>query len=88
MLSGPASRGSPPTKDFLGNNILFTFCKSFNMTSKEANDFHGLRSKDICTGCPKKSQFSGILAIFPLWKGIELKVGGVSKTSGNSVFPI
>ena len=30
---------------------------------------------------PKKMQFLGILAITPLWKGLELKVGGVSKTS-------
>ena len=38
-----------------------------------------------CTGCPKKTLFSGILAITPLWKGLELKVGGVLKTSGNSL---
>ena len=36
-------------------------------------------------GVPKKKQFSGILAITPLWKGLELKVGSVSKTSGNSL---
>ena len=36
-------------------------------------------------GVPKKTQFLGILAITPLWKGLELKVGGVSKTSGNSL---
>ena len=36
-------------------------------------------------GFPKKTQFLGILAITPLWKGLELKVGGVSKTSGNSL---
>ena len=35
-------------------------------------------------GVPK-TQFSGILAITPLWIGLELKVGGVSKTSGNSL---
>ena len=40
------------------------------------------------TGCPIKTLFSGILAITPLWKMLELKVGGVSKTSGYSVFPI
>ena len=39
----------------------------------------------VCTGCPKKTQLSGILAITPLWKGLELKVGSVSKTSGNSL---
>ena len=45
-------------------------------------------------GVPKKTQFLGILAITPLWKGLELKVGGVSKTLGNSlcdrhkIFPI
>ena len=39
----------------------------------------------VHTGCPKKMLFSGILAITPLWKGLELKVGGVSKTSGNSL---
>ena len=27
------------------------------------------------TGCPKKTQFLGILALTPLWKGLELKVG-------------
>ena len=42
-------------------------------------------NESIYTGCPKKTQFSGILAITPLWKGLELKVGGVSKTSGNSL---
>ena len=31
------------------------------------------------TGCPKKTQFSGILAITPLWKGLELKVGVFQK---------
>ena len=31
----------------------------------------------------KKTQLSGILAITPLWKGLELKVAGVSKTSEN-----
>ena len=31
----------------------------------------------------QKTLFSGILAITPLWKGLELKVGGVLKTSGN-----
>ena len=36
-------------------------------------------------GVPKKTQLSGILAITPLWKGLELKVAGVSKTSGNSL---
>ena len=41
-------------------------------------------SADI-QGVPKITQFSGILAITPLWKGLELKVGGVSKTSGNSL---
>ena len=30
------------------------------------------------TGCPKKTQFLGILAITPLWKGLELKVECVS----------
>ena len=33
----------------------------------------------------QKTLFSGILAITPLWKGLELKVGGVLKTSGNSL---
>ena len=33
----------------------------------------------------KKTQFLGILAITPLWKGLSLKVGGVSKTSQNSL---
>ena len=42
-------------------------------------------NESIYTGCPKKTQFSGILAITPLWKGLELKVGSVSKTSGNSL---
>ena len=37
-------------------------------------------------GVQKKTQLSGILAITPLWKGLELKVGGVLKTSGNSLF--
>ena len=37
-----------------------------------------------CTGCPKKKEFLGILAITPLWKVLELKVGCVLKTSGNS----
>ena len=37
------------------------------------------------TGCPKKTLFSGILAITWLWKVLELKVGGVLKTSGNSL---
>ena len=36
-------------------------------------------------GVPKKTLFSGILAITPLWKVLELKLGGVSKTSGNSL---
>ena len=36
----------------------------------------------------QKTQFSGILAITPLWKGLELKVGGVSKTSGNSLLEL
>ena len=44
-----------------------------------------LLSKTLHTGCPKKMQFSGILAITQLCKGLELKVGGVWKTSGNSL---
>ena len=36
-------------------------------------------------GVPKKTLFSGVLAITPLWKGLEIKVGGVSKNSGNSL---
>ena len=36
-------------------------------------------------GVPKKTLFSGILAITPLWKVLELFVGGVLKTSGNSL---
>ena len=32
----------------------------------------------LIQGVPKKTQLSGILAITPLWKGLELKVGGVS----------
>ena len=36
-------------------------------------------------GVPKKTLFSGILAITPLWKGLEKKLGGVSKASGNSL---
>jgi hypothetical protein len=39
----------------------------------------------IINNVPKKTQFLGILAITPLWKGLELKVGGVSKTSRNSL---
>ena len=34
-------------------------------------------------GVPKKTQFNGTLAITPLWKGLEIKEGGVSKISGN-----
>ena len=36
-------------------------------------------------GVPKKTLFNGVLAITPLWKGLEIKVGGVSKNSGNSL---
>ena len=36
-------------------------------------------------GVPKKTLFLGFLAITPLWKGLEIKVGGVSKNSGNSL---
>ena len=36
-------------------------------------------------GVLKKTQYRGILAITPLWKGLEIKVEGVSKTSGNSL---
>ena len=32
-----------------------------------------------------KTHGLGFLAITPLWKGLEIKVGGVSKTSGNSL---
>ena len=39
----------------------------------------------IIQGVPKKTLFLGFLAITPLWKGLEIKVGGVSKTSGNSL---
>ena len=39
----------------------------------------------VCTGCPKKRLFCGFLALTPLWKGLEIKVGGVSKNSGNSL---
>ena len=31
----------------------------------------------LYTGCPKKTLFSGFLAIISLWKGLEIKVGGV-----------
>ena len=41
--------------------------------------------KSFIQGVPKKTLFSGILAITPLWKVLELKVGGVSKTSKNSL---
>ena len=37
------------------------------------------------TGCPKKNAWSCFLAITPLWKGLRRKLGGVSKTSGNSL---
>ena len=37
------------------------------------------------TGCPKKNAWSCFLAITPLWKGVGRKVGGVLKTSGNSL---
>ena len=33
----------------------------------------------------QKTLFSGFLAITPLWKGLEIKVGGVTKNSGNSL---
>ena len=47
---------------------------------------HGLeRIKKYIQGVPKKTQLGGILAITPLCKWLELKVGGVSKTSGNSL---
>ena len=36
-------------------------------------------------GVPKKTLFLGFWAITPLWKGLEIKVGGVLKTSGNSL---
>ena len=39
---------------------------------------------DTVQGVPKKTLFLGFLAITPLWKGLEIKVGGVLKTSGNS----
>ena len=39
----------------------------------------------IHTGCPKKNALSWFLVITPLWKGLEIKVGGVLKTSGNSL---
>ena len=32
-----------------------------------------------CTGCPKKNALSWFLAITPLWKGLEIKVGGAQK---------
>ena len=43
----------------------------------------GLRLK--LQGVPKKTLFLGFWAITPLWKGLEIKVGGVLKTSGNSL---
>ena len=33
----------------------------------------------------QKMLFCGFLAITPLWKGLEIKVGGVLKNSGNSL---
>ena len=36
-------------------------------------------------GVPKKTLFLVFLAITPLWKELEIKVRGVSKTSGNSL---
>ena len=44
-----------------------------------------LVSFSFIQGVPKKTLFSGILAITALWKVLELKVGGVLKTSGNSL---
>ena len=58
-------------------NINFFKRKYFN-----ENDFYNIKQY---TGCPKKMLFSGVLAITPLWKGLEIKVGGVSKNSGNSL---
>ena len=37
------------------------------------------------TGCPQKNVLLWFLAITPLWKDLEIKVGGVSKNSGNSL---
>ena len=37
------------------------------------------------TGCPKKMQFSGVLAITPIWKVLGTKVGWFFKNSGNSL---
>ena len=39
----------------------------------------------LYTGCPKKNAWSCFLTITPLWKGVGRKVGGVLKTSGNSL---
>ena len=36
-------------------------------------------------GVPKKTHDLVFLAITPLWKGLGRKLGGVSKTSGNSL---
>ena len=56
-----------------------------SIAMNEGGPFTEVAKTTEYTGCPKKTQLSGILAITPLWKGLELKVGGVSKTSGNSL---
>ena len=40
---------------------------------------------NIIQGVPKKRSFVFFFAITPLWKGLEIKVGGVLKNSGNSL---
>ena len=50
--------------------------------SKRPTDISGLL--EFIQGVSKKNALSWFLAITPLWKGLEIKVGGVLKTSGNS----
>ena len=44
-----------------------------------------MKTNKYVQGVPKKTLFLGFWAITPLWKGLEIKVGGVLKTSGNSL---
>ena len=61
------------------NRVLY-----HNLKIKEA--FNVLSDSEVSTGCPKKNALlCFFLAITPLWKGLEIKEGGVLKNSGNSL---
>ena len=80
-------RGAPEIlKDNWISHIRWlNFFNSLIFNSLQLNNNKSWIKYSYTQGVPKKYAFLWFLAITPLWKGLEIKVGGVLKNSGYSL---